>query len=631
MADVSILTCTLIFDLIILVYFIFTHKSYKGHVKVFLVLFASIVISTACSLTSSCFDHYPVVPEKLVIIPYTADFFYFVFHNILPFMYCVYVMIVDGRGLRMKKISFLFFLAPIVIAEILSLLTPFMNLVFYYDENGHFARGPYEIVIYAAAGIYVGIAIYYMIRYRNALTTKNNIVLWMFFGSAFIGVVIQMLRKEMKVELFAESLALLGLIFTIENEVELLDPASKVYNRQAFYIDSRKFITTRDEYAVITLNITDFRLYAKMLSYGKTAAVLDTLINWLNGLNSEITIYRISTTKFALICLYEDKAEVDVIVDAIKARFDEGWTHGGVDIDFNVLIGVAFVPAEIDNPDKLLMFAQENLKDRGDGVFRGEDLVAFDRKGRVEIALRRAIDNKAFKVYYQPIWCVEDEKFHTAEALVRLEDKNLGFIPPDEFIGIAEETGLISQIGLIVFEDVCRFIRDNAQKLGIEYIEINLSLYQLLNSNISEEFSAIMKKYGVKPSQINLELTETVSPDLSNTVAESIDKIRNLGISFSLDDYGTGYSNLQYLVKMDFANIKIDKFLLWNAVKSDSSAIIFRDSSGLMRKLGMDVIQEGVEDKEQLDMSIAAGASYIQGYYFSKPLPEEQYIAFLQQ
>ncbi|MCQ2531280.1 MAG: EAL domain-containing protein [Saccharofermentans sp.] len=629
MADVSILTCTLVFDLIILVYFIFTHKSYTGHVKAFLVLFASIVISTACSLISSSFDHYPVVPKELVIIPYTADYLYFVSHNVLAFIYCVYVMIVDGHGFKFKKPVFALFLTPLIVGELLALFTPLGDFVFFYNENGHFTRGPYEVVLYVVAAIYIGIAIYHMIRYREAMTTKNNIVLWMFFGSAFIGVLIQMLHKEMKVELFAESLALLGLIFTIENEVELIDPASKVFNRQAFFIDSRKYMTTRSEYAVITLNIIDFRLYAKMLSYGKMTSLLDNVINWLNSLSSDITIYRISTTKFAMIYLYDNKSEVDEVVDKIKTRFDSSWTQGNVDVELHALLGVAFVPSEIDNPDKLIAFAQENLKDSVDGVFRGDDLVAFDRKGKVEVALRQAITNKTLQVYYQPIWCVADKKFHTAEALVRLEDKELGFIPPDEFIGIAEDTGLISQLGLIVFEDVCKFIHDYADKLGIEYIEVNMSLYQLLNTGISDDLLEIMNKYGVKTSQINLEITETVSPDLSETVQESIDKIRDLGISFSLDDYGTGYSNLQYLVQMDFANIKIDKFLLWNAVKSDSSEIIFRDSSGLMRKLGMDVIQEGVEDEEQLNMAIEAGASYIQGFYFSKPLPEKQYVEFL--
>ena len=353
MADVAILVCTLIFDFFILAYYMLSHKVQKTHERVFLLLFASIVVSTGCSLVSTYFEHQQNIGTGVFHLMFFSNMLYFLSHNLMAFLYAIYVMIVDGRGLGKEKYKKILFVIPLIIAEVLILLTPFFDLVFYYDENRHFFRGKFEAALYIIAVMYIALAIYYMIRYRKALSFRNNMVLWLFFIAGVIGVLIQLLNKEMKVEMFAESVALLGVIFTLENESELIDPSTKVYNRRAFFNDNRKFLETRSEYAVITMSVTNFRFYSKILSYGVMTAILDNVISWLNHLSTSLIIYRISTTKFALICLYDERSEVDSIVDSIKNRFEDGWNFGSVSVEYNVVLGVVFVPSEMNTEEKI--------------------------------------------------------------------------------------------------------------------------------------------------------------------------------------------------------------------------------------------------------------------------------------
>ncbi|MBQ9610659.1 MAG: EAL domain-containing protein [Lachnospiraceae bacterium] len=333
-----------------------------------------------------------------------------------------------------------------------------------------------------------------------------------------------------------------------------------------------------------------------------------------------------------LILLYKNEKEVDALVSTIADRFRDTWIYGKSEIELNAEIRVAYVPEEFNDVTLLTELTESNsdIETPGVRVFRGDELDSFKRKAQVEEALKKALEEDTFQVYYQPIWNAEKNRMESAEALIRLTDPELGFISPEEFIPIAEQSGLITEIGLYVFEKVCQFItKERTRALGLRYIEVNLSVFQLLVGNTLEHFLEIMKRYGVTSDQINLEITETGSLATSNTMISAINEMQEWGFKFSLDDYGTGYSNLSYIMSMDFLNIKSDKGLLWDADTRESSSIMLTDTIKTIRRLGMNVIQEGVETKEQLDLVVGAGANLIQGYYFSKPLPEEAFYDYM--
>ncbi len=185
----------------------------------------------------------------------------------------------------------------------------------------------------------------------------------------------------------------------------------------------------------------------------------------------------------------------------------------------------------------------------------------FEREEQIVNILKNAIQNDGIQMYYQPIYSSVQREFHSAEALVRLKDTStIGFVSPEEFIPIAERRGLIVDMSMIIFDQVCRFIQeDNLEKLGLQYIEVNLSAVHCMDNRLVPQLTSLMNKYGIRPNQLNLEITETTALDVNKYVAGNLGKLIEMGCGFSMDDYGTGYSNLSQIVDMTFDIAKIDK------------------------------------------------------------------------
>ena len=170
-------------------------------------------------------------------------------------------------------------------------------------------------------------------------------------------------------------------------------------------------------------------------------------------------------------------------------------------------------------------------------------------QNNIDAIIDRALEEGSFQVYYQPIYSIPHGKFISAEALIRLFDSQYGFISPELLITAAERNGAIHRIGAYVFEQVCQFIAsDDFRRLGLDYIEVNLSVAQCMNSDLPETLFAIMEKYHVPSDKINLEITETAAAYAQRVLSENLDKLTKAGISFSLDDYGTGYSNMKRVI-----------------------------------------------------------------------------------
>ena len=601
--------------------------------RVFLLILLFVAFSAVNDIASNYIENSCVATGSLFTVQYVTQILYLVAHQTLAPLYALYIMMVDGAGVKRGRGYFVLLLLPMFLAITMVATNPLTEWIFYYDANADFQRSAGEAVIYVISGIYLLVSMYYMIRYRKAVSRTTNLALWYFFSFTIVGVAVQYFSPELKVELFAESISLLGVMLTVENEDEFVDSASRVYNRQAFQIDNVRMLHTGHKYAVVCLNMTNMRFYTRMLDYNDMTEVVRMMAQWLRDLSKDVSVYRITPNNLALIILYHDVEQVDAIVDRIEDRFADGWVYKNVSLDLNTLIRVAMVPEELSEPDLLLELAEENaeVEHQGVQVQRGSELYFITRRAQVEEALKRALGEGRFEVYYQPIWDAEKYRIVSAEALLRLNDPILGRLSPDELIPIAERNGMIVEIGLVVFEEVCAFLAEKrVKRLGLEYVEVNMSIYQLIMGNTLERFREIMKRYDIRPEQINLEITETASVNAASSPIGVINDMKQAGFTFSLDDYGTGYSNLTYIISMDFLNIKSDKGLLWDADKNRNSRMLLGDTIRMLRRLGVNVIQEGVETKYQLDFVLNAGANLIQGFYFSQPLRPDAFIDYVE-
>lgn len=264
----------------------------------------------------------------------------------------------------------------------------------------------------------------------------------------------------------------------------------------------------------------------------------------------------------------------------------------------------------------------------------------FRKKKRYEDVrhlVEEAIRTDGIEIYYQPIYSTQKKEFHSAEALVRLKDKDtIGFVSPEEFIPIAEKENLILQLEKLILRKICSFVkRERIYDLGLQYIEINLSGNQCMQADLYEQLSELIDEYGISPKFLNFEVTETFTIDNSEYLSKNMEQLRSYGSTFSLDDYGSGCSNLNYLVDYPFEIVKLDKGIVWTYFdeqkQNEKSRSVLPLSINMLREMNVRIVAEGVETEEQKDELIRMGVQYLQGYYFSKPISEMEFIRFLKE
>jgi EAL domain-containing protein (putative c-di-GMP-specific phosphodiesterase class I) len=238
----------------------------------------------------------------------------------------------------------------------------------------------------------------------------------------------------------------------------------------------------------------------------------------------------------------------------------------------------------------------------------------------LENLLRGAVTRDEIYVFYQPEYSVDDQRLMRFEALARWSHPDIGNISPDKFIPIAEETGLIGALGACIMERACaEAARWQPLSLHPVQVAVNVSSIQFLRRGFVDEVAAILKRTGLKPSLLQIELTESVMLASSQNATEIMYALHDLGISLAIDDFGTGYSNLSYLPSLPFDALKIDGSFVKNMETSPESASMIRTMISLAHTIGMQVIVEGVENAAQLESIRAYGANEVQGYLMGRP------------
>jgi len=443
MSDIVFLFCAFIISFSCIVYFLSRKSLQKAQSYIFLWLMITLAVSAVADIVSNYIEHFAAASGGMFTLQYATQMIYFFAHVLLSPLYALYIIMVNGSGVRRKRRYYVLFFLPVVLLELMILTNPINGFMFSYNRNLEYQRGSLIVCGYVIAGIYLMVSIYNMVIYRKAIATSTNIALWYFFSFTIAGIYIQLYRPEWKVELFAESISMLGVMLTVENEDEFLDGASQVYNRRAFMLDNKKLIRTGHHYAVICLNMTNLRFYTRMLSYKAMSNTLRSVMRWLKGADPDVTVYRVSTNGIGLIQLYREEEQIEKLVSVLKERFEGGWVSGNIFMELNTIIRVARVPEELSEPDLLLELAEEvdEFEKPGVQVRRGSELYYITRRVQVEAALKRALLENHFEVYYQPIWNAETDRIETAEALIRLNDPELGFLQPEELIPSQSATG----------------------------------------------------------------------------------------------------------------------------------------------------------------------------------------------
>lgn len=252
-----------------------------------------------------------------------------------------------------------------------------------------------------------------------------------------------------------------------------------------------------------------------------------------------------------------------------------------------------------------------------------------ERKRCIYKILKRelTLESEQFQVWFQPIYSIDNKKFEYMEALARLRNTELGDIPPQEFVQVAENRGLIEMLGFVAFEKVCKFIAENRDTVNA--VSINFSVYQMMNPNVVENVLGTIRRFELSPSNIIMEITESIFIDNYELVMKNMLELAKAGVKFYLDDFGTGYSNLTNVISLPFSTIKMDRSLVLAMEEGQKGVSLFFDLVSTFKSVGFRILVEGVETNNQNYLVERAGVDFIQGFLYSKPLPPDECVELL--
>ncbi|MFJ7734709.1 EAL domain-containing protein [Lysinibacillus sp. NPDC097287] len=434
---------------------------------------------------------------------------------------------------------------------------------------------------------------------------------------------------------------------TAEIELEkslLTDSLTDISNRFAYIermtslIESTSTISHSVQHAVYVLNLDRFKLVNDTLGHASGDTILiETAKRIQTLLKNKDIIARYGGDEFIItLTNVKNAREAANFADQIISVIEQPMNINGQDIFISTSIGISMYPKDgelaeelIHCADKAMTYSKKNGRNGYAFYFDGLHTDS-QRVLLLDAELRKAIENHDFELFFQPKIDLEKQSIQGLEALVRWNNKKLGFVSPAEFIPYAEETGLIIPLSEIIFNKACEAVIE-LQKHGKNMpIAINVSSIHFKQQNFLESIQSILEHHNTPASNFEIEVTErTVMNSATETVSKLV-RLKQLGFKISIDDFGTGYSSLSYLVRFPLDCLKIDRSFIQHICSLDEKQAVVDAIIQMSHRLKMKVVAEGVEQSQQVDILRKMNCDIIQGFYYSKPLPMHELLEFIE-
>lgn len=523
--------------------------------------------------------------------------------------------------------SLALFSVPAFISALLALSSPFTHLYFYFDAGRNYLHGPAQFYLYFNGVFYTILCLIISLHFRKKLGRTLYYTALGITGITIVGLIFQFLFREYLLSGSGVVMSLLLIYLNLQNPDQYTDSLTGILNRQTFIIQLTDIQDKHKSCPFLVVSLNNFKLVNEVFGVSNGDSLLRSVAQYLAELAPSGSAFRIGGDMFALVL--SSPAEAEYASSMIQERFQNTWSlHDTMNVSLSPCIcylDTKYCHGDTSEILKTIDYAVLEAKKTHQNMIYHVDEKAIQmisRKAAIEQALSVALERQIFEVHYQPIYSTSAGSFTTLEALARLYIEPYGYIPPDEFIQIAEQNGVIISLGMLIMEEVCRFIRKNSLwSYGFQYVEMNLSIIQCMQEDFAQKLLLLLDMYEIPPAYINLEITETAASFSENLLMKNIQELLDVGITFSMDDYGSGYSTINYLANLPFSYIKLDKNMVWSYFKSEESKIIMGKTVEMLKLLNYKIIAEGVETKEQADVLSKMNIDYLQGYYYSKPVP----------
>lgn len=587
----------------------------------------------------------PIASPSTVFWFQLFSFLYYIGVNVTPFLYALYVVtITDGQKVfgkisqiskASKKTIFCWLVPPIIISIVIIFGNIFTGWLFSYDMSNGFgySRGFGIYVLYAMSFYFMFFAIIYIAKYHDVISFSHRMSLYFFFPVTAIPVLVQAVMEHQLLSMLGISISLFLIFISIQSQGDMIDPQTGLFNKNAFLSFAPIYYRNKQPFVIISIVLSNYRFLVETFGIMHVSTILSQLgVVLLNApATKDKTVFCLSETSIIIMVRAEDMTPDTPM--KIRALVRGCWTHDTLPIKLDPKLCVFDCPTDAETVDILFDCLEVERERRGhyDSILYSKNIARTTERRVTEVgqAIRRGLLDNNFEVYYQGIYSPQRGNFNSGEALLRLKDPILGNVSPNEFITIAERDGSIIEIGNFVFDQVCQFISSmNIKEFGLDYIEINLSVAQCMQEQLAMQLLEKISQYGIPTEYINLEITETVAAHSFDMLENNMTTLANAGIKFSLDDYGTGYSSMMSMVELPFHYVKIDRGIV-AAIEEKKGRIAVGGTIAMLKEMNLKVVAEGVETLEQVNILIDMGCDYLQGFYYSMPVPKAEFLSLL--
>ena len=531
------------------------------------------------------------------------------------------------NGRLIKKLIIMPLIAGIIIS-IISMITgsaDFPYVIFYINETGYHSGKLYNL-LYACGFFYVLLALIAVFMFGRTLRRRRERYGILFYNLLiFAALIIRLIWPKYLVMDTFILIAILIVFLAFGNPDFHLDLRGNAFNRLALseYLEENTGKLRLVPFGVVIRNYHEMR---NLYESSQMEEGLIMIAKYLKRRSPKGILFYCRRGRF--IILDQPGKDFREETKAITERFDHPWKSHSAELYLSA--GFATFDSIDGNfsSEILLSTMLKALESVGGAELEEplnvteDDIKHTETERGIRQCIENALDGDGFELYLQPIIDAKTGKITGAEALSRIRDADGNIIPPGLFIPVAEKSGRINKLGELVFDRTCNYIKENPlEKMGIEWINVNLSPLQFLCTDLDERYSSIIEKYGIDPNTVHLEITEEAMID-GRFLQKQIKAMGEKGFLFVLDDYGTGYSNLSRLKKCPFINVKLDMSIVWDYCREPDD--ILPNMIQAFKNMGFSITAEGIEDEDMVNTMKNIGCDLLQGYYYSKPVPASE-------
>ena len=491
------------------------------------------------------------------------------------------------------------------------------------SPDGYFTYGTSVFLVYIFAIIHILSIVAVIIICRKKISKRRRFAVGLWVTLWIAAAVVQYLNNRLLIVGFASAIGMLIIFIIMENPESFRDRITGCFNSYALSEFSHRLFETKSKFGLLEIRLKG----SESDDDDSTESALKKAVSFAAS-HKELFVFRnvnniiIISRDSALLKKYGDE-----LLDILDKKGQLNKNRPSVFVEH----GEDFI--QMTELFQFLSFVNSSFTETTDRMYIADEKVINKYRERplIEQEITNALSENRVEVFLQPIFSNNKQKFTSAEALVRIRKTDGSLLPPDAFIPVAESSGQIVRLGERVFEKVCEFLKNtNAVELGIHYVEVNLSVVQCEMADLADRLIAIIEKYGINANLINLEITESASVTSRAVLLKNMQKLIEYGFTFSLDDFGKGQSNLMYVVEMPVSIIKLDYDMSKAFFNTPKAKQVVRAVVSMAHGMNLKLVAEGIETKDEIDGMYNENIDYIQGYFYSKPLPMNEFLAFIE-